>query len=201
MKNFSNKLKSLRQEKGLTQEQLANQLFVSRTLITKYETGKVVPSKDNLEKIADYFNVDISLLFNNDDTLEVVLDKNKTNNNYKLINNVLIILTIVLLLTFVVVAFIPLITSFKYVYPIPPGQNTPNREYVTLSIVMSSLNNQNPIGLLTFLFCLINSGLGFTNLFITNNKYLLISHYILFFINLILIFLSVAFAISSYNIL
>ncbi len=199
MKNFSNKLKSLRQEKGLTQEQLAKQIFVSRTLITKYETGKVVPSKDNLEKIADYFNVDISLLFNNDDTLEVVLDKNKTNNNYKLINNVLIILTIVLLLTFVVIAFIPLITSFKYVYPIPPGQNTPNREYVTLSIVMSSLNNQNPIGLLTFLFCLINSGLGFTNLFITNNKYLLISHYILFFINLILVFLSVAFAISSYN--
>lgn len=199
MENFSNKLKSLRQEKGLTQEQLANQLFVSRTLITKYETGKVVPSKDNLEKIADFFNVDISLLFNNDDTLEVVLDKNKTNNNYKLINNVLIILTIVLLLTFVVIAFIPLITSFKYVYPIPPGQNTPNREYVTLSIVMSSLNNQNPIGLLTFLFCLINSGLGFTNLFITNNKYLLISHYVLFFINLILIFFSVAFAISYNN--
>lgn len=199
MKNFSNKLKSLRQEKGLTQEQLAKQIFVSRTLITKYETGKAIPSKDNLEKIADFFNVDISLLFNKDDTLEVVLDKNKSNNNYKLINNVLIILTIVLLLTFVVIAFIPLITSFKYVYPIPPGQNTPNREYITLSIVMSSLNNQNPIGLLTFLFCLINSGLGFTNLFITNNKYLLISHYVLFFINLILIFFSVAFAISYNN--
>lgn len=198
MKNFSNKLKSLRQEKGLTQEQLAKQIFVSRTLITKYETGKAMPSKDNLEKIAQYFNVDISLLFNNDDTLEVVLEKNK-NDNYKLVNNILIILTIVLLFTFVIIAFIPLITSFKYVYPIPPGQNTPNREYVTLSIVMSSLNNQNPIGLLTFLFCLINSGLGFTNLFITNNKYLLISHYVLFFINLILIFFSVAFAISYNN--
>lgn len=198
MKNFSSKLKQLRLEKCLTQEQLANQLFVSRTLITKYETGKVIPSKDNLEKIAKYFNVDISLLFNNDDTLELVLDKNK-NDNYKLVNNILIILTIILLLTFVIIAFIPLITSFKYVYPIPPGQNTPNREYVTLSIVMSSLNNHNPIGLLTFLFCLTNSGLGFTNLFITNNKYLLISHYVLFFINLILIFLSIAFAMSYYN--
>lgn len=198
MKNFSSKLKQLRLEKCLTQEQLAKQLFVSRTLITKYETGKVIPSKDNLEKIAKYFNVDISLLFNNDDTLELVLDKNK-NDNYKLVNNILIILTIVLLLTFVIIAFIPLITSFKYVYPIPPGQNIPNREYVTLSIVMSSLNNHNPIGLLTFLFCLINSGLGFTNLFIINNKYLLISHYVLFFINLILIFLSIAFAMSYYN--
>lgn len=38
---FSKKLKELRKEKGLTQEELASQLFVSRALISKYESGAI----------------------------------------------------------------------------------------------------------------------------------------------------------------
>lgn len=49
---FAKKLKELRKEKGLTQEELASQLFVSRTLISKYESGAIYPTKENAEKIA-----------------------------------------------------------------------------------------------------------------------------------------------------
>ena len=45
---FQENLKKLRLEKDLTQEELANKIFVSRTLITKYENGTVMPTKDNL---------------------------------------------------------------------------------------------------------------------------------------------------------
>ena len=46
---FPEKLKKLRKEKGLTQEELAKAIFVSRTLISKYENGSVYPTKDNAE--------------------------------------------------------------------------------------------------------------------------------------------------------
>ena len=54
---FSEKLKELRKEKGLTQKKLANKIYVSRTLITKYETGVVFPTRDNLEKLAEFFGI------------------------------------------------------------------------------------------------------------------------------------------------
>ncbi len=60
--NFSEKLKNLRKDKAVTQEELAKSIFVSRTLITKYESGTVYPTKDNVEKLALYFNVPISYL-------------------------------------------------------------------------------------------------------------------------------------------
>lgn len=45
---FSEKLQKLRTQRNLTQEQLANQLFVSRTAISKWETGRGTPNLDSL---------------------------------------------------------------------------------------------------------------------------------------------------------
>ncbi len=42
---FCDKLKMLRKEKGLTQEELAKGVYVSRSLIAKYETGAAYPNK------------------------------------------------------------------------------------------------------------------------------------------------------------
>lgn len=53
--SFSEKLKELRKEKGLTQEELAKEIFVSRTLISKYENGAIYPTKENAIKIAEFF--------------------------------------------------------------------------------------------------------------------------------------------------
>mgnify|MGYP002553448402 CR=1 FL=1 len=57
---FSDKLKELRKSKNTTQEELANNIFISRSVIAKYESGFANPTKENLEKIGNYFNVPLS---------------------------------------------------------------------------------------------------------------------------------------------
>lgn len=52
-------LKKLRKEKGLTQEQLAEQFNVSRRTISRWETGNNMPDLDILIEIADYYEVDL----------------------------------------------------------------------------------------------------------------------------------------------
>lgn len=52
---FNEKLQQLRKKKGLTQEQLAEELFVSRTAISKWESGKGYPNIESLKKISKTF--------------------------------------------------------------------------------------------------------------------------------------------------
>ena len=52
-------LKSLRREKGLTQEQLAEQFFVSSRTVSRWETGSNLPDVATLIELADYYEVDI----------------------------------------------------------------------------------------------------------------------------------------------
>lgn len=61
---FGEKLKKLRKERGITQEQLAAAIGVERSSIGKYE-GKnpVSPSDDIKKRIAAYFNVSMDYLF------------------------------------------------------------------------------------------------------------------------------------------
>ena len=56
---FHEKLKELRKNRGLTQEELAEALYVSRTAISKWESGSNMPDVGLLIEIADFFDVDI----------------------------------------------------------------------------------------------------------------------------------------------
>jgi len=62
MGNFANVFKHLRIEKGYTQETLAKALGISRSAVGMYESGKRIPDSEDLEKFADFFNVDIDYL-------------------------------------------------------------------------------------------------------------------------------------------
>ena len=53
---FHEKLQELRKSRGLTQEELAEALFVSRTAISKWESGRGYPSIDSLKEISRYFS-------------------------------------------------------------------------------------------------------------------------------------------------
>lgn len=75
---FSEKLRELRKKKGLTQENLANELNVSRQAITKWESGDGAPDIDNLKNIALFFHVSVDYLINNK-TEQIVDLKNKFN--------------------------------------------------------------------------------------------------------------------------
>ena len=59
---FNEKLQELRKSKNLTQEELAEALFVSRTAISKWESGRGFPSIDSLKEISRYFSVTIDEL-------------------------------------------------------------------------------------------------------------------------------------------
>ena len=76
---FNEKLKELRSSRGLTQEELAEALFVSRTAISKWESGRGYPSIDSLKAISTYFSVTIDELLSGEKLLSIVEKENKSN--------------------------------------------------------------------------------------------------------------------------
>lgn len=68
---FNKKLQELRKQKGLTQEELADVLFVSRTAISKWESGRGYPNIDSLKAIAKFFGVTIDMLLSGDELLTI----------------------------------------------------------------------------------------------------------------------------------
>ena len=65
MKNCIGKqMKELRKDMGLTQQQVADKLNISRVNYPRYETDVVCPDFDTLIDIADFFNVSLDFLFN-----------------------------------------------------------------------------------------------------------------------------------------
>ena len=61
--NIGKKLKELRKSFGLTQEELAARLSISRVNYTRYETDKVKPDYDTLIRLADFYDVSLDELF------------------------------------------------------------------------------------------------------------------------------------------
>jgi len=76
---FHEKLQELRKGRGLTQEELAEVLYVSRTAISKWESGRGYPSIDSLKEISSYFSVTIDELLSSDRLLSIAEKENKAN--------------------------------------------------------------------------------------------------------------------------
>ncbi len=72
MKNYKDS-----EKKGLTQEELAQSLFVSRTAISKWESGRGYPSIDSLKAIAGFFGVTIDELLSGDELLTIAEEDTK----------------------------------------------------------------------------------------------------------------------------
>ncbi len=76
---FHEKLQELRKNRGLTQEELAESLYVSRTTISKWESGRGYPSIDSLKEISNYFSVTIDELLSGEKLLSIAEKENKSN--------------------------------------------------------------------------------------------------------------------------
>ena len=74
---FNEKLQELRKQKGLTQEELAEALYVSRTAISKWESGRGYPGIDSLKGIAKFFNVTIDELLSGSEILTIAEEDTK----------------------------------------------------------------------------------------------------------------------------
>ena len=74
---LNEKLQELRKNKGLTQEELAAALYVSRTAVSKWESGRGLPSIDSLKQISAFFDVSIDDLLSADKALSLAEQENK----------------------------------------------------------------------------------------------------------------------------
>jgi len=79
---FNKKLQELRKQKGLTQEELAETLFVSRTAISKWESGRGYPNIDSLKSISKFFGVTIDELLSGDELLTIAEEDTKQNERH-----------------------------------------------------------------------------------------------------------------------
>ena len=81
---FNEKLQELRKQRGMTQEELAQVLFVSRTAISKWESGRGYPNIESLKAIAKYFSVTVDELLSSDQLLIVAEeDKKQTEKSFR----------------------------------------------------------------------------------------------------------------------
>lgn len=78
---FNEKLQELRKQKGLTQEELAEVLFVSRTAISKWESGRGYPNIDSLKAIAKFFGVTIDELLSGNELLTIAEEDTRQKEN------------------------------------------------------------------------------------------------------------------------
>ena len=74
---FNEKLQKLRKERGITQEELAAELYVSRTAISKWESGRGYPNIDSLKAISEFFSVSVDDLLSSNKLLVIAENENK----------------------------------------------------------------------------------------------------------------------------
>ena len=94
MTTFRDRLKALRVQKGKSQRALAEDLNLSKSAISMYESGTREPDHETTERIADYFNVDVDYLlgrsnvtlrYTDDETVQIVTDRLRRNPEYSVL--------------------------------------------------------------------------------------------------------------------
>ena len=76
---FKEKIQNLRSKYNLTQEQLSEKLYVSRTAVSKWESGKGYPNIDTLKDISKLFNGTIDDLLSSDEIINIAKEEQKIN--------------------------------------------------------------------------------------------------------------------------
>ena len=105
---FKDKLKQYRLENKLTQDELASEIFVSRTLISKWENGVLYPSAENMNKLSVIMKEDVDSLLSDDEAKMLVLENN-AQNNLSIIQKILYIISLILIssgVTLLIVGFV-----------------------------------------------------------------------------------------------
>ena len=113
---FGEKVQKLRNQNKWTQEQLAEKLYVSRTAVSKWESGKGYPNIDSLKDIAKLFNKTIDELLSSEEIIDIA--KKENTSNIKRTNNLIYGLLDIISILFI---FLPLYAqkTEEFVYSVP----------------------------------------------------------------------------------
>ena len=76
---LSKKIKQIRNDNKLTQEQFAEKMLVSRTAVSKWENGTCYPSIDSLKYMSQTFNISLDKLLSSEEILEIAKTENQSN--------------------------------------------------------------------------------------------------------------------------
>lgn len=68
---FPETLRKLRKKRKLTQKQFAKEVFISPSSVSQYETGRILPSRETLKRIADFFGVSTEYLMGTSTIAEI----------------------------------------------------------------------------------------------------------------------------------
>lgn len=191
---FSEKLKKLRREKGITQNELADAIFISRSMIAKYESGLAYPTRENAEKLAIFFDVELSDLFTKDENVQISLD---TLHLMEQIHNMVFYICITACAIFTILSFIPIFDGYKII-----SGSSFQKSHFVWSLISANTKNDNPITIITVIASIIDVALWLAWKFDKNGKrqyVLFITASILFVIIIFLIVLTFVFAANYTN--
>ena len=141
---FGEKIQKLRTQNKWTQEQLAEKLYVSRTAVSKWESGKGYPNIDLLKDIAKLFNKTIDELLSSEQIIDIA--KNENISNMKRANNLIYGLLDIISILFI---FLPLY-----------AQKTENFVYSVSLINTNDINSVIKISYIIILSILSLLGIG-----------------------------------------
>ena len=143
--NLSEKIKKLRSENNLTQEQLAEKLQVSRSTISSWETGRSFPDLEMVIEICDCFNVSLDFLLREDE--KMVRKLNFGIKQKRMLIVLVIILSVLLVNTFV--SAVPFeanpnsleISNVNMIRDLSYNGEDPNRDWnTTIDLTVKSKN-------------------------------------------------------------
>lgn len=194
----SEKIKKYRKQANLSQEDLASKIYVSRTLITKYESGTVFPTDENIKKLAEVFGIETDDLLSDDEKSQVVEKSHNSRNRYWLILSICAASISVVLLLLSVIPFYEY-SSYDYSAVSYPDNPTPIHVTGYVSIITTTLKVGNPISIINvslLVISLILFTLNFVNMNIKAKNIVRIISMILFVSSLVLFIASFAAMVS-----
>lgn len=113
--SFGNNIQQLRKEKGMSQEQLAAELAVSRQAISKWELGESMPDTENLIKLANLFEVTLDDMVKKDGQCETVASEHNQSENTTEKKGYFVILIITLFICLGSAVWKPIWISFLFI--------------------------------------------------------------------------------------
>ena len=133
---FNEKLKELRLKKGISQTELAEKIFVSRSAVAKWENGLGLPSNDSLDQLSEFFGVDREELFSDQAIEAVVVEKNITISKSRKLLIIISAVCLAIVIAFIVTVAVIISSSRK-----PIGGDTGKMVGVCGTIYEDGFNN------------------------------------------------------------